>query len=1154
METKVISNAGFDSFEPISGYKILERIGSGGYGDVWKAEAPGGLVKAVKVIFGQHDDVRASRELKSLNRIKDAHHPFLLSLERIEVVQGCLVIVTELADGSLEDRFDQCLTQGKTGIPREELLVYLRDAADGLDYIFQQHGLQHLDVKPANLLLLGGRVKVADFGLIKNLREDQVSMSAGLTPNYAPPEVFDNKPNRHSDQYSLAIVFQQMLTGNLPFEGQTATQLAVQHLHRRPDLSRLPRSDQPIISRALSKNPEKRFPNCCSLIENLLHAPDYRTRRVRPQSTDNGSSSVSIKRETAPIEQIEVEAACRTKTLVRIPRDVTPLPALEPATVALPLQPTIFLGAGGTAARTFRHLRRRLCDRFGDWQETGQIQMLLVDTDIRALADATRGEDAGALHDSQTLALPLRPSKDYRAQSEQLLQWMSRRWLYNIPRSLRTEGLRPLGRLAFVDHSDAILGCLRQRICTAMKHLGDRVVGPLAGLPAPRVFVVGSLAGGTASGMLLDLAYAVRTVLAQQGLSDERVCGILAHSTPRQAKDRDLAIANTYAALSELYQFCVAGGYYPGDRACDLPAYYERPSAFQSTYVVHLGDDLNETGFETRTGLLAEYLYRCVVPGSADVLDQIRALEPCCGDAPLADGYLRTFGIASFGSARKSVPESEVERICRTVVHHWRGSDDVAANERSDGQDAEESKRSLQISLEQMQQCGLESDQLRRRVTDVVEDLLEQNLEVFLDQLVAESIRRDERAAATGPGLIGVVEAVDRTLGIVCEPRREDGTELFLADQLCTTLRPWFNQLGKSLAEWMVSLVDRPELRVRGAHLVVDALATQLDAVEQLASQRQDSYQRQLEMFVSEVSQKRPLKRKACPADNLEAQAKQYARLRLQQLLEKAVSDVVRGIAAQVHTGMDRLQELAKDLNQLADEFSALPSVTDCVDRRAEISRDARTEQLLETLRSRQPWLSERVDRELSTKFFDSRRRLSQMLGHMDSRQRLKSEIRRSARNAVLQVVKKFNVELVSRDISDLGSQAVQELINQARPRFTDSGGAQRLLVIAPDDLWDGRLPTEIQRASGQTPTRVSDVDGDVVVCYDREQVALQHVAANLIGSRRDYIEIAKRLHSRTDVDWSSLSEFQTTTGNPLQSWENRAAVDETSSHSNVCS
>ena len=110
--------------EPIPGYKLLDRLGSGGFGEVWRCEAPGGIFKAVKVIFGdmqnrETDAYRfAEQELKSLKRVQLVRHPYLLALDRYDIVEGRLVIVMELADCNLWDRYHQCRKQGLPGIPR----------------------------------------------------------------------------------------------------------------------------------------------------------------------------------------------------------------------------------------------------------------------------------------------------------------------------------------------------------------------------------------------------------------------------------------------------------------------------------------------------------------------------------------------------------------------------------------------------------------------------------------------------------------------------------------------------------------------------------------------------------------------------------------------------------------------------------------------------------------------------------------------------------------------------------------------------------------------------------------------------------------------------------------------------------------------------
>src|SRR3954447_9918087 len=227
--------------EPIPGYRLIEPLGSEGFGEAWKCEAPGGIYKAIKFVFGNlnsldSDGARAEQELNALQRVKEVRHPFVLSMDRIEVVEGELVIVMELADRNLHDAYEECLAAGLVGIPRDTLLRYVRDAAEALDHMNERHNLQHLDIKPRNLFLVSDRVKVADFGLVKTLERSAGSgILGGVTPLYAPPETFTGNISSQSDQYSLAIVYQELLTGQRPFNGKNARALAQQHLNDEPE-------------------------------------------------------------------------------------------------------------------------------------------------------------------------------------------------------------------------------------------------------------------------------------------------------------------------------------------------------------------------------------------------------------------------------------------------------------------------------------------------------------------------------------------------------------------------------------------------------------------------------------------------------------------------------------------------------------------------------------------------------------------------------------------------------------------------------------------------------------------------------------------------------------------------------------------------------
>src|SRR5262249_59499012 len=122
-----------------------------------------------------------------------------------DIVNDRLIIVMELADRDLWDRFKECRTQGLLGIPRDELLRYMEETAEALDLMNIDHQLQHLDIKPQNLFLVHSHVKVADFGLVKQLEGVRTQVTSGMTALYAPPETFEGQVSRFCDQYSLAI-------------------------------------------------------------------------------------------------------------------------------------------------------------------------------------------------------------------------------------------------------------------------------------------------------------------------------------------------------------------------------------------------------------------------------------------------------------------------------------------------------------------------------------------------------------------------------------------------------------------------------------------------------------------------------------------------------------------------------------------------------------------------------------------------------------------------------------------------------------------------------------------------------------------------------------------------------------------------------------
>jgi hypothetical protein len=629
-------------YEPIPGYVLEEVLGRGGFGEVWRASAPGGLKKAVKFVFGTKEQSRAARELRSLERIKGIQHPFLLALERFEAVDDQLVIVTEIADGSLEDVFQQHRERGSCGIPRETLISHLHDASDALDYLHQQYQLQHLDIKPGNLLLIGGHVKVADFGLLKDLREIECSIVGGLTPIYAPPETFDGRPSLHSDQYSLAVMYQELLTGSRPFGGRTIAQLATQHVHSAPNLDPLPPGDRPVVARALEKNPQRRYPSCLAFIDALK------------ASRGRGGRAAVAGELPAADTKVALNGIVSDEAVADLPQ----LNAAAPATKNATIHHALVVALGGAGAECLRELRRRVADMHSALPF--DLHSILIDTDQETVQSMRVGEASDKIAACKSIYIPLRSAHDYREEGTQRLQTISRRWIYNVPRSGSTEGMRPLGRLALVDHGPMVV----QRLTAALEE-----VAAATGDGSLSVYVVGSLSGGTASGIYIDVVHLLRHLLDQAGLVETPILSMLATAALQGDPRNPLGLHDTQAAITELRHFLKVGNGYPGDAGAGWPSVPAARTPLRDVYIVAASssDSLTPAPVET----LTDYIWSDAT-GAGSLLAAARKLE-INETASIVPPSIRSVGVVALGNS------DHLERwvlgppLARALLIQWLG-------------------------------------------------------------------------------------------------------------------------------------------------------------------------------------------------------------------------------------------------------------------------------------------------------------------------------------------------------------------------------------------------------------------------------------------------------------------------------------------------
>jgi formylglycine-generating enzyme required for sulfatase activity len=259
--------------EPIAGYTLVRLLGRGGFGEVWEASAPGDFHVALKFI--RLDTNEAGVEQRSLDVIRNIRHPNLLDVQFATRVADCLIIAMPLCDESLMDR----LRASPHGLPRGKLLVYMDELSRAVDYLNEPNhrssdgtmvGVQHRDIKPHNIFLVGGSVRLADFGLAKILAATSASHTGSMSPHYVAPEVVEGRVSQRSDQYALAITYCQLRTGKLPFQGDSVLQIIYAHIHGEPDLFALPEHERPVVARALARRPEDRWPSCRVFVRALV--------------------------------------------------------------------------------------------------------------------------------------------------------------------------------------------------------------------------------------------------------------------------------------------------------------------------------------------------------------------------------------------------------------------------------------------------------------------------------------------------------------------------------------------------------------------------------------------------------------------------------------------------------------------------------------------------------------------------------------------------------------------------------------------------------------------------------------------------------------------------------------------------------------------
>lgn len=237
---------------PLDGYTIKRAIGRGGFGEVYYATSDSGKEVALKLILRNLDVER-----RGVVQCMNLKCPNLLTVYDLKTNDAgdAFVVMEYVAGPSLAN----VLADHPQGMPVAEVRAWLKGLVEGVAYL-HDHGIVHRDLKPANLFMEEGMVKIGDYGLAKLINPSQGSEHSDSigTCHYMAPELASGKYNKPIDVYAMGVILYEMLTGRVPFEGETVGEVLMKHLTARPDLSGLAEPFRSIIRNALAKDPNQR--------------------------------------------------------------------------------------------------------------------------------------------------------------------------------------------------------------------------------------------------------------------------------------------------------------------------------------------------------------------------------------------------------------------------------------------------------------------------------------------------------------------------------------------------------------------------------------------------------------------------------------------------------------------------------------------------------------------------------------------------------------------------------------------------------------------------------------------------------------------------------------------------------------------------------
>ncbi len=721
------------------------------------------------------------------------------------------------------------------------------------------------------------------------------------------------------------------------------------------------------------------------------------------------------------------------------------------------------------------------------------------------MTQLTLSGEQGALSGAEAVDLPLHKPEFYREKAKTDLGWLPRRWIYNVPRSLQTEGLRPLGRLVFAEHFEKICNSIQsavdeigkvENITTTAETLG---INPAEKLH-PRVFIVTSISGGIGSGMTLDLAYTVKTLLAEKGLPIDSVSGILLHSTNQRARDAGLSSANAFTFLTELRHFNDFG--YPGDTTLGLPEFQDEPP-LDNIYFLDLGLDLNQTEFDKELDKLAEYIYLNSFSKCSVFFDQCRKLNE------EAEHFaLRTFGISICGPGNSS-QQGVSSSLAKELIHKW-GQGSVEPEEVDD-----------LLAEKWFDELELHFDGVSNSYADQFDQVLgDEKIAQISSQVEkiagSESYQRAEELEAFFDEVLGAPRA-----------RKDSG---HVDPQVCEVFDENVShdalEIGEQISLSTLKLMELEKLDLAKQLRIISACGKRLAVLQKQFDKETRCCNDQLQQLLRAIREITPeqSKSKNDKAHLLVEGAQSYAQFRIQEFILRYSKEYCRAVGSSLTSTRTMLEKFKNQLDMVSSSFE----VEDMLSNTG--SDEINMEQLmLNSILENREELIEKAERHVYQTLVANRGGFLKVLNEATCWQKhLPAAIRMATRSVLADSLKKISLDKIVAENQITGEQLLRwlnEMLNLARPRVSHCGGGSRALVGLPQKSETTSLVPVIESQFSVSSTQINGTTGELIFCFEGEDISLANVAYRLLEQRPDATQLAKRIHTRNDIQWTTLDD-----------------------------